>query len=238
VITNTPTIVTATDLTGYSFGTLYNPTDSFHEFGNVLIELEQRNGNRLAKILRIGYREHEDCKAMDVALYGDVEPRQFISCTDANGRSNLSTLDAWTQHVNDLGKISRYFGEAYAPDTSINCRKLNIKAPKSQVFERYPSASKTSNPLFFLSTILDPITPLRSADKMAKRFGGASLLIQKSVGHTTINSVSECTSEYLRAYFDDGLLPEYGAHCEADKLPFGIQPQLPLRLRLNGRIDA
>ncbi|KAF1921698.1 TAP-like protein-domain-containing protein [Ampelomyces quisqualis] len=223
VAIDTPAIVTASDLKAYSLQIPYSPLESFPTFADMLVELEQRNGTSLAYLLQIGRRFHDDCEAAMPEWYEDVEPRQFIACIDANDRYNLSTFDAWVQHTDTVVNMTRYFGEAWAPATSINCRKLNIKAPTSQVFEGYPSASKTSNPLFFLSTILDPVTPLRSAEKMTKRFGGASLLIQNSVGHTTIVSASECTSGYLRNYFDDGSLPEYGTHCEADQVPFGIR---------------
>ncbi|KAF2035619.1 hypothetical protein EK21DRAFT_96813 [Setomelanomma holmii] len=219
VALDVPAIVTVSDLKNLMTSVPYNPLDTFPVLANILVDLEQRNATLVAQLLGIGIQQ-DSCKIVP-ELIEDTEPRQFIACTDANGRFNLSTYDAWVDHANDLIKRSKYLGEAWASGTSVACRKLDIKAPKSQIFEGYPSANKTSNPLLFISTEIDPVTPLAAAQKMAKRFGGAKLLVQESVGHTSISSVSECTYGVMKRYFSDTLeLPEDGKRCENDRVPF------------------
>jgi pimeloyl-ACP methyl ester carboxylesterase len=220
-----PTIVTSTHLKMVMVMATYYPLDSYVDFANMLVELENGNGTSIADTLGLGVIPYDDCSSdmPPAKAFHDIEPRQLIACTDANGRGNL-TYGNFVGRADALIKTSKYLGEAWAAGTSVNCHKLDIKAPKSQVLNEYPGAPKTSNPLFFLSPLIDPVTPLRSAQKMAARFGGAKLLIQDSVGHTTTASVSECTYGYLRKYFSCGSLPEDGTHCPADRFPFQDLP--------------
>jgi pimeloyl-ACP methyl ester carboxylesterase len=230
-----PAFATVSDLRTVMASVLYQPLALFAAFASMLVDLEQRNATTLAYEVGVGFRSKDDCSSSIPASFDDVEPRRFIACIDANGRYNLSTYDAWVEHANSLVALSKYMGEAWASATAINCRKLNIKAPASQVFEGYPSANHTSNPLLFISTAIDPVTPLRAAEKMVRRFGGARLLVQDSVGHASTSSVSECTYGHTRRYFDDATLPEEGTHCGADLFPFGDRAlETPLKLRTRG----
>lgn len=70
-----------------------------------------------------------------------------------------------------------------------------------------PKPIKTSHPLFFISNTHDPVTPLTSGLKMAKKFEGAGLLEQLSQGHCSLAAVSLCTAEKIRKYFQTGELP-------------------------------
>ncbi|KAH7094529.1 hypothetical protein FB567DRAFT_556111 [Paraphoma chrysanthemicola] len=226
-----PAIVTVSDLKLLMVGVPYNPVSTFGIFANVLTGLEKRDATLLAQATGVGSRTDE-CKIVPDAL-PDGEPRQFIACNDANHRFNLSTYDAWVEHANNLVNTSQYLGEAWASGTSVNCRKLAITPPKSQVFDGYPGANTTSNPLLFISTAVDPVTPLSAAQKMVKRFGGARLLVQENVGHTSTSAVSECTYGVLQRYFSDKLeLPEEGRRCKVDNAPFeDARVPLPAKMR-------
>jgi pimeloyl-ACP methyl ester carboxylesterase len=216
----TPAIVTVTDLKSIQSVVMYDLLTYATIFSDALVQLENRNAILVANYLGIGTRKQSDCKTVNPELYADIEPRQFIACIDANQRYNLSTYDAWVTYANTLVNMSKYLGEGWAAGTAVGCRSLAIKAPKSQIFEGYPSANRTSNPLLFVSTAIDPVTPLRAAEKMVKRFGGARLLVQDSVGHASVSSVSQCTYGVFRRYLDKGELPEEGKHCSNDRVPF------------------
>ncbi|KAF2191628.1 hypothetical protein K469DRAFT_654738 [Zopfia rhizophila CBS 207.26] len=197
----------------------YFPNTYYPLFGRILAELEQGNGSLLAQTAGVGLHIDE-CSGPNIDDIPDLEPRHFIACTDGNGRFNLSTFDSFREHVELMVDESEYLGESWAAGTSVNCRNLNIKAPESQVFTGTPSANTTSNPILLLSTKLDPVTPLRAAEKMVKQFGGSRLLVQDSVGHTTTSAASTCTWDYIRKYLKDGSLPEKGTVCEAEEIPF------------------
>lgn len=216
---SSPAIATIDVFKKFQLSTVYTPLEKFPLLADILVELEQRNATTFAKSSGIGTLQ-DDCFD-ELNGCTDFEPRPFIACTDANGRTNLSTFDDWVNHANTLIAISKYAGEAAASETSpILCRNLNIKAPESQVFQGYPGANRTSNPLLFFSTLLDPVTPLRNAEKMAARFGGAGLLKQNSTGHCTTSAPSECTWRHARRYMKNGTLPEAGTVCQPDVLPF------------------
>jgi hypothetical protein len=70
---------------------------------------------------------------------------------------------------------------------------------------------------------------------MVKRFGGARLLVQDSVGHASMSSTSECTYGVLKRYYSETAdLPEEGTRCKADRVPFrnpGVMEPLRVRKR-------
>ena len=82
------------------------------------------------------------------------------------------------------------------------------------------AAEETAHPLLVVSTRYDPVTPLAQAQAVVRRFGGAALLTQESYGHCSVSSPSLCTAKHIREYFVNGTLPEDGATCEVDELPF------------------
>lgn len=78
-----------------------------------------------------------------------------------------------------------------------------------------PVRGKPAAPLLFLSPRLDPVTPLRSARKMAANHPGAGLVVQESLGHTALGTGdSECLNGILREYFDSGRVPGEETSCE------------------------
>lgn len=80
---------------------------------------------------------------------------------------------------------------------------------------------RPSAPLLLLSSLYDPVTPLESAYKVSKGHPGSRVLVQNSVGHCTLLSgPSECTRNVVRAYMENGRLPEEGKECQGDCVPW------------------
>lgn len=65
----------------------------------------------------------------------------------------------------------------------------------------------TSFPVLFMSNHFDPVTPLRSALKMTRKFSGASIIEQFAEGHCTVACVSLCVIDHVQAYFNKGIVP-------------------------------
>lgn len=82
----------------------------------------------------------------------------------------------------------------------------------------------TAHPLLILSTSLDPICPLVSAQKANAVYEGSVLLEQKSMGHCTVSMPSSCTAKHVREYLDSGKLPKVGTTCEIDE-PYFPKPK-------------
>lgn len=69
-------------------------------------------------------------------------------------------------------------------------------------------------PILFTSSRLDPVTPLYNAYFMSNDHPGSAVLVLDTVGHQAMgNGWSECFNAHLRAYLDDGILPENGTMC-------------------------
>jgi pimeloyl-ACP methyl ester carboxylesterase len=217
----TPAIFTTADIKRLVMAVPYKPIANFPLFATVLAELETRSVATISKIFGIGARR-DDCKASSAAPNENAQ--YYIGCNDANGRFNMSTYESWVEQVEYLHNQSYFLGEKWATDLGINCRQLKVNPPASQVFEGYPGAKSTKNPLLFVSSTIDLVTPLRSAKKMAARFGGAALLVQDSVGHASSSSPSKCTYGHLQQYIKDASLPEEGTICAADEFPFDTPP--------------
>lgn len=69
-------------------------------------------------------------------------------------------------------------------------------------------------PILFTSSRLDPVTPLHNAYVMSNDHAGSAVLVLDTVGHCALgNGWSECFNAHIRAYLDDGILPENGTVC-------------------------
>ncbi|GAA5971008.1 hypothetical protein JCM11641_004110 [Rhodosporidiobolus odoratus] len=100
------------------------------------------------------------------------------------------------------------------------CRHWKVKAIETY---RGPwtvetGLKQTSNPMLFFSQTADPVTPLRSAQKMVTGFGNdsARLLVQNGYGHCSIAHPSLCTAKAYRAYLLEGVLPAPDTRCDGD----------------------
>ncbi|KAL6874870.1 TAP-like domain-containing protein [Trichoderma novae-zelandiae] len=80
---------------------------------------------------------------------------------------------------------------------------------------------KPAAPLLFLSSRLDPVTPLKGARAMAKEHPGAGLVIQESMGHGAWGSApSRCTWRIVADYLHSGVVPGKETVCRADCGPW------------------
>lgn len=76
-------------------------------------------------------------------------------------------------------------------------------------------------PILLTSTRLDPVTPLRNAYAMSSGHPGSAVLIHETVGHCAMRSGwSDCFNQAIRAYFDNGTVPENGTVCDTTCKPF------------------
>ena len=218
----TPVVITMADFKAYLTKVPYDPIRWFPEFATVLTDLEKRNGGFFASITGAGI-SLDQC-TLNEANPVQAETRYIIGCNDAGVRFNLSTINAWTDHVHLLVNQSRWLGEVW-PNIALGCRSLDVSnhVPESQRFIGPPSAANTSAPILFISTKIDPVTPLTAAKKMAALFGGSGLLIQNNVGHASISAPSACSRHVIQRYFVNATLPDSGTVCEVDKVPFKAQ---------------
>ncbi|KAL4966661.1 alpha/beta hydrolase [Aspergillus stella-maris] len=111
---------------------------------------------------------------------------------------------------------SRFIGTSGFVQAMI-CQNWQIEAK-----ERYEGTFNVStrHPILAVGNTYDVATPLVSARNISASFQNGVLLENEGFGHTSIAHGSTCTINALRAYFQNGTLPEDGTRCEVDYAPF------------------
>ncbi|KAH8691642.1 TAP-like protein-domain-containing protein [Talaromyces proteolyticus] len=219
-----PEVVTWTDLKTIQRISVYQPLSVFPLFAKILSELRDKNGSSLATFKQRNRKPSclsDEC--LNSGLWsqectgpstGEAYSTQAILCTDAEYAKNTD-MGAFNELWSDLRVDSETIGDYWA---SILLDCAGWKAAAKWRFNG-PFSGNTSHPLLFVSTSLDPVTPLSSAKKMSKSFPGSVVLEQQSEGHTTISTPSLCVARLIRNYFQTGQLPAAGTLCPVDIKP-------------------
>ncbi|KAF2108824.1 TAP-like protein-domain-containing protein [Lophiotrema nucula] len=208
-----PTLVTWQDLSTLFFSLLYFPVPYYPLIDLGLTYLEQGNATYigLATI---------KAQLLVPQPYSSAEPRTIISCLDAAGRFNVTDYDKYEAYIGGMFNRSFYGAPTISAIVGAPCRSLDIAPPTSQIFEGKPGANKTSAPILFIGNTLDPVTPLRSAKKVASTFAGSSVLTLDAAGHTSIGMASDCVDQSIKAYMNNLTLPAANTICKPDQIPF------------------
>jgi hypothetical protein len=149
-----------------------------------------------------------------------------IKCGDGEDDTQLS-FDEIEEYVNELKAQSSTLGAEWA---TIRFRCTGWFIRPNYRFEGpfttpTPGASGTDEtrpaaPLLFMSSRLEPVTPLRNAVSMAAAHPDTAWVVQESMGHSTIILPSRCSQSIVREYLEHGTVPESGTQCPADCDPW------------------
>ncbi|KLO10632.1 hypothetical protein SCHPADRAFT_916291 [Schizopora paradoxa] len=193
------------------FGVLYNTHTAGAFLFNMLAELEK--GNALPWFQMSPARAFRsllacDCPAPGHELpqfYGLFEHTLAIACGDTPLENE--SLEDVQKVYDDIAKIST-FADVWG--MHVRCSGWKVKGK-----ERFQGNFKhnTSHPLLLIGNT--------AANKMSKDFEGSVVLTQNTSGHCSISGTSLCTHKAIRAYFQNGTLPEKGTICEAESQIFG-----------------
>lgn len=74
----------------------------------------------------------------------------------------------------------------------------------------------TAHPLLILTTSYDPICPIKNALVARDIFVGSQIVESKAYGHCSDAMPSLCVAQHVKAYFDEGTVPENYTTCEID----------------------
>ncbi|THH27977.1 hypothetical protein EUX98_g6208 [Antrodiella citrinella] len=184
------------------FISLYRPYESGMKLASVLADLERGVAE---PIFRLSQAEATE-EAMKESFTDDVV--------------------ALRKHYNSLSQVSMFSEIWYA---RLGCAGWKVRAK-----ERFAASweTNTSFPLLIIGNTADPVTPLRSAMKMSRGFKDSVVLTQDSLGHGSIAAASLCTAKAVRAYFQNGTLPEDGTVCAVESRMFDEQ------LSISGTLSA
>ncbi|PWY86662.1 proteinase [Aspergillus heteromorphus CBS 117.55] len=224
-----PEVVTWSDLKHIIRIAMYQPLSGFPLLAEYASELVNGNGAPLADF-KVGGRSpscpSSQClqrgpwsAACQVPGHNELYSSAAILCADAEYLQSADE-DDFGRYWQSLREDSYVLGDYWA-GLGLSCVGWKVK-PRWTL--PGPVAANTSHPLLFVSNILDPVTPLRSARKMTRRFPGSVLLQQDSEGHSTLAAPSVCVHKAIRTYFQTGELPPPDTVCEGDIKPLlGVQ---------------
>ncbi|KLO05805.1 hypothetical protein SCHPADRAFT_933433 [Schizopora paradoxa] len=187
---------------------------------NKLAQFEKGDGLILTPLTsRMIYREFLtcDCSAPESELppfYGfwDIEHFLAIACGDSEiENESFEEVQAVYREIANTSSFVDAWGIHAA------CSGWKVKGK-----ERFQGSfnQKTSHPLLLVSNRADPVAPLQAAYKMSKGFEGSVVLTQNNSGHCSTSATSLCTHKAVRAYFQNGTLPEKGTVCETESSIF------------------
>lgn len=222
-----PELITYSKVRKAISAALYRPIQKFGPLADALAALEKEDGVAYQRIMNPETRTLPDtCNQnpvppttpLDALFEGTDDATPAIMCSDAEPLTE--TAVEFEKYANALQEISKAAG-AVNVLFRISCAGRTIR-PKWRFSG--PFTGNTSFPILFIANIADNVTPLISARNNSKGFNNSVVLIQNSLGHTSLAAPSTCTALHIRSYFQDGVLPPPGTACEPDKLPFGLPP--------------
>ncbi|TFY55969.1 hypothetical protein EVJ58_g7917 [Rhodofomes roseus] len=213
---NGPALLTEAALDMLTFGALYVPIRYFATLAEILVAAEKRDQKTLANFAAF-FSPMLSCDC-DPTILGQLpsnEAFSAIACSDGDPVSYDPESHAryFRNMSSDSPRFAPVWGNYY-----LRCTEWKIR-PKWRYTGPFGSPN-TSSPLLFVSPKYDTVCPVAQARAAHARFPGSALLVQDSYGHTVPSAPSVCTARHIRAYFQNGTLPEEGTECGADEVPF------------------
>ncbi|KAF2099489.1 alpha/beta-hydrolase [Rhizodiscina lignyota] len=195
------------------FPSLYKPT-TWPQLAENLAALMQGNLSVPFQAWSLPENEWSDLyEANMVIVNSDLAPRDQLTRPKMTRREILVAMNAFHNASTIAGDTE---ADSLFELESWRYARSHSFVPAERV--------KTAHPLLILSTSLDPICPLISAQKANAVYEGSVLLEQRSMGHCTVSMPSNCTAKHVRKYLDSGKLPKVGTTCEIDD-PYFNKPK-------------
>lgn len=224
--------LTGDDILGVVAGAFYAPIPGFQTLAASLSRAMSGNKTELLNLALMngGAPEAQDvCGNSSKKLnLGNTEVGSAVLCGDGDDVSKKS-VSWWLSYAQKQEDQSRILGRAWTL-TRLICSSWPIKAswsfkgpfkspkPDPSLKPGIPAA-----PILFLSSRLDPVTPLRAARKMAANHPGARVVIQESIGHCTLPTApSNCTRSIVADYMDTGIMPAKETVCQTSCGPWDV----------------
>ncbi|KAI1451375.1 alpha/beta-hydrolase [Annulohypoxylon moriforme] len=203
---NVPIMITASDVKMIIFSALYSPNVLFSAIATLVKAIVDGNlhsmtANPTPTVL---------CHNITLPQWPD-DAQKVIGCSDKRYKLN-DDLDSLQARFEAMAKFSSFADVWMNVGFNLGCNGWDIETKDPPMrWDDHPAHKQkpidTSFPVLFLSNQFDPVTPLRSALKMTRKFAGASIIEQFAAGHCTVSCISFCTIGHIQAYLNKGILP-------------------------------
>ena len=202
---NTPAIVTASDIKQIIFTSLYAPIRFFPLVADIITALATNHG-----LERVVFPPSFPalCQNFSLPVWPD-DAQKAVMCSDKRYRLN-DTVPALRERFEDMASYSSFADVWMTLMMGCNGWDIESRDPPMRWDDHpahKPGPIRTDFPILFMSNHLDPVTPLDAALKMVRKFANASIVEQMAEGHCADSCVSLCTHGHLRAYLNEGKLP-------------------------------
>ncbi|KAK1965394.1 hypothetical protein LY78DRAFT_580477 [Colletotrichum sublineola] len=217
-------ILTGYDVTVSFVRPLYTPYEDFTKLAAMINSAIEGNYTALLETATSNVPRLDDaCSHPNSSAHPSAsgDAIHTILCSDGEDSTNLTIAD-YRAYISKLESQSPTF-VGFWSEIRFSCVGWGVRPkwrftgpfatpePDPTVVEGKPAA-----PLLFLSTRIDPVTPLRNAWKESERHPGSAVVIQESVGHCSLATRSSCTTGIVRDYLEHGIVPKSGTVCQAD----------------------
>ncbi|KAI0883232.1 alpha/beta-hydrolase [Annulohypoxylon maeteangense] len=203
---NVPILITASDVKMIIFSALYSPIVMFP---SIAILIKAIIDDRLDNIVG-SPAPTMLCHNLTLPQWPD-DAQKVIGCSDKRYKLN-DDLDSLQTRFEAMANFSSFADVWMNVGFNLGCNGWDIETKDPPMrWDDHPAHKQqpieTSFPLLFLSNHFDPVTPLRSALKMTRKFSQASIIEQIAEGHCTVSCSSLCTIGHIQAYLNKGILP-------------------------------
>lgn len=120
------------------------------------------------------------------------------------------------------------FSLPYKPPPAAGRMPVPLPLPQYQDEEmkkKHNDSHRPQAPLLFVTSRLDPVTPLRNAYAMSAAHPGSAVLEVDAVGHCGSTVPSKCMRLLLREYLATGRVPPTGTRCPTEYDPWMRDPR-------------
>ncbi|KAK2056536.1 hypothetical protein LY76DRAFT_576156 [Colletotrichum caudatum] len=217
-------ILTGYDVTASFVRPFYTPYKDFTKLAEKINSAIEGNYTALIETAAADIPKLDDAcpRPNSSATPSEVgDATQAILCSDGEDSTNLTIAD-YRAYISKLESQSPTFAGHWS-EIRFSCTGWGVRPkwrftgpfttpdPDPAVVEGKPAA-----PLLFLTSRLDPVTPLRNARKESERHPGSAVVIQESVGHCSLPTISTCITRVIREYLEQGIVPKSGTVCQSD----------------------
>ncbi|KAH7322426.1 TAP-like protein-domain-containing protein [Stachybotrys elegans] len=231
LLDNSVVTMTKNDIVFAIFQSLYSPSDLFPNIARAIASAMRGDYAMLFVFVNIPGRSL-GCPLepkLDTYTWGK-DAQAGIACGDGEPQTNLS-MAGFQEHLAKLQGDSPHFGP-YWSTIRLACTGWRVRPKhrftgpwKTPEPDNTPVEGKPAAPLLFVSSAIDPVTPLRMAEAARKDHPGSGLLVQDNVGHATATAAGTCRDNYVKKYWEHGTIPPEGTVCKQDWRPFLQCPQ-------------
>jgi pimeloyl-ACP methyl ester carboxylesterase len=229
---NSVVTITKDDVMQTIFQALYSPKEKFPSISESIAAAIGGNYTQLYEGLNVpgGSFSCPIVPRADAYTWSQ-DAQNAIACGDGEVQTNM-TIPDFQDYLDKLQSDSPDFGAAWS-NLRLACKGWRVRPkyrftgpwvtppPDGTLVEGKPAA-----PILFVSSTVDPVTPLRMAKAARADHPGSGLLVQNNVGHGTVTVPGRCRDNHIKMYWDTGIVPPEGTVCQPDCRPFTKCPHV------------